>query len=107
MDDMAYPSYSSARIKSSHMTFNEGLQFPQSVPLPSSIVLTCRLVGDTMIRELDFSKITLRIIEHVDKDGDGDDDHVIAKLTGSTIDTLRRCLVGHAMRRVCVRIVAC
>jgi len=72
MDDMAYPSYSSARIKSSHMTFNE--------------------VGDTMIRELDFSKITLRIIEHVDKDGDGDDDHVIAKLTGSTIDTLRRCL---------------
>lgn len=52
------------------------------------------VVGDTMIRELDFSKITLRIIEHVDKDGDGDDDHVIAKLTGNTIDTLRRCLVG-------------
>lgn len=45
-----------------------------------------------MIRELDFSKITLRIIEHIDKDGDGDEDHVIAKLTGSTIDTLRRCL---------------
>jgi Ca2+-dependent lipid-binding protein len=50
------------------------------------------VVGDTMIRELDFSKITLRIIEHVDKDGDGDDDHVIAKLVGNTIDTLRRCL---------------
>ena len=31
------------------------------------------IVGDTMIRELDFSKITLRIIEHVDKDGGGDD----------------------------------
>ena len=45
-----------------------------------------------MVRELDFSKITLRIIEHIDKDGEGDDDHVIAKLTGNTVDTLRRCL---------------
>ncbi|CAO2649745.1 Nn.00g010370.m01.CDS01 [Neocucurbitaria sp. VM-36] len=72
MDDMAYASYSSAKIKNKNMTFNE--------------------VGDAMIRELDFSKITLRIIEHVDKDGDGDEDHVIAKLTGNTIDTLRRCL---------------
>ncbi|KAF1846140.1 tricalbin [Cucurbitaria berberidis CBS 394.84] len=72
MDDMAYASYSSAKIKSKNMTFNE--------------------VGDAMIRELDFSKITLRIIEHIDKDGDGDEDHVIAKLTGNTIDTLRSCL---------------
>jgi hypothetical protein len=47
-----------------------------------------------MIRELDFSKITLRIIEHADKDGDDDDDRVIAKLTGNTIDTLRKSLVG-------------
>lgn len=45
-----------------------------------------------MVRELDFSKITLRLIEHINKDGDGDEDHVIAKLTGNTIDTLRRCL---------------
>jgi Ca2+-dependent lipid-binding protein len=45
-----------------------------------------------MVRELDFSKITLRIIEHVDKKGDNDEDHVIAKLTGNTLDTLRRCL---------------
>ncbi|KAJ4299908.1 Tricalbin-2 [Kalmusia sp. IMI 367209] len=72
MDDMAFPSYSSAKIKSKHMTFNE--------------------VGDTMVRELDFSKITLRIIEHIDKKGEGDEDHVIAKLTGQTLDTLRRCL---------------
>lgn len=52
------------------------------------------IVGDTMIRELDFSRITLRIIEHIDKDGDGDEDHVLAKLGASTIDTLRRCLVS-------------
>ncbi|KAL1596613.1 Tricalbin-2 [Paraconiothyrium brasiliense] len=72
MDDMAFPSYSTAKIKSRHMTFNE--------------------VGDTMVRELDFSKITLRIIEHIDKKGENDEDHVIAKLTGNTLDTLRRCL---------------
>ena len=45
-----------------------------------------------MIRELDFSKITLRIIEHVDNDGEDHEDHVIAKLTGNTVDTLRRSL---------------
>ena len=43
---------------------------------------------------MDFSKITIRIIEHIDKKGDGDDDHIIAKLTGNTLDTLRRALVG-------------
>jgi hypothetical protein len=47
-----------------------------------------------MVRELDFSKITLRIIEHIDKKGENDEDHVIAKLTGNTLDTLRRCLVS-------------
>ena len=47
-----------------------------------------------MIRELDFSKITLRIIEHIDNDGEGHGDHVVAKLTGNTIDTLRRALVS-------------
>lgn len=56
-----------------------------------------------MVRELDFSKITLRLIEHVDKKGDGDDDHVIAKLTGNTLDTLRRCLVGSSPSNICKR----
>lgn len=57
-------------------------------------MLLIQAVGDTMVRELDFSKITLRIIEHIDKKGEGDEDHVIAKLTGNTLDTLRRCLVS-------------
>jgi hypothetical protein len=47
-----------------------------------------------MIRELDFSKITLRIMEHVDNDGEDHGDHVIAKLTGNTIDTLRKALAS-------------
>ncbi|KAF2263568.1 tricalbin [Lojkania enalia] len=72
MDDFAFPCYSSSKIKSRHMTFNE--------------------VGDTMVRELDFSKITLRLVEHIDRKGEGDEDHIVAKLTGNTLDTLRRCL---------------
>ncbi|KAF2875982.1 hypothetical protein BDV95DRAFT_591385 [Massariosphaeria phaeospora] len=72
MDDMAFASHTSAKIKSRSMSFNE--------------------VGDTMVRELDFSKITLRIMEHIDKKGEGDEDHIIAKLTGNTLETLRRCL---------------
>ena len=51
------------------------------------------LVGDAIVRELDFSRITLRIMKKVDKKGEGSEDHVVAKLTGSTLDTLRRCLV--------------
>ncbi|RMZ68452.1 membrane bound c2 domain [Pyrenophora seminiperda CCB06] len=72
MDDMAHAAYSSAKIRSNKMTFND--------------------FGDTMIRELDFSKITLRIIEHIDNDGEDHGDHVLAKLTGNTIDTLRQAL---------------
>lgn len=72
MDDQVFASYSSSKIRSKHTTFNE--------------------VGDAMIRELDFSRITLRIIEHLDKKGEGEEDHIIAKLQGSTLDTLRRCL---------------
>jgi Ca2+-dependent lipid-binding protein len=46
-----------------------------------------------MVRELEFSKITVRINETIDNDGDSDEDDVVAKLTGNTIDTLRMCLV--------------
>ncbi|KAF2010633.1 tricalbin [Aaosphaeria arxii CBS 175.79] len=72
MDDIPFPAYSSSKIKSKKMTFNE--------------------VGDAMVRELDFSKITIRLIEHIDKKGEGDEDEIIAKLTGNTLDTLRKCL---------------
>jgi hypothetical protein len=44
------------------------------------------LVGDVFVRELDLSNVTLRL---------RDDEHVIAKLTGSTLDTLRQCLVSY------------
>ena len=50
-------------------------------------------VGDAFVRELDVSKITLRLREKVDKKGDQDEDGIVAKLTGSTLDVLQRCLV--------------
>ncbi|KAL1630040.1 Tricalbin-2 [Diplodia seriata] len=72
MDDQIFASYSSSKIKSNHTVFNE--------------------IGDAMIRELDFSRITLRLVEHLDKKGEGEEDEIIGKLQGSTLDTLRRCL---------------
>lgn len=48
------------------------------------------------MRELDVSKITMRLREKVDKKGDQDEDGIVAKLTGSTLDVLQRCLVSLA-----------
>jgi hypothetical protein len=48
-----------------------------------------------MIRELDQSRITLRLIDQADRDGRGSDEHVVAKLSGSTLQILQRALVRH------------
>ncbi|KAL9000237.1 MAG: hypothetical protein Q9169_001139 [Polycauliona sp. 2 TL-2023] len=73
MDDMVFPAFSSAKVKSKHTTFGE--------------------TGDAFVRELDFSKITLRLREKTDKKGEEDkSDATTAKLTGSTLETLLRCL---------------
>ena len=59
-------------------------------------MLTLRhTAGDAFVRELDFSKVTLRLKHKEDRKGDGDnEEHTIAKLQGNTIDVLQRCLVG-------------
>jgi len=72
MDDMMFPSYSSAKARSRQYTFNE--------------------TGDTVVRELDLSKITLRLVSEVDKKGDDGEEHVEGKLTGNTLEVLRRAL---------------
>jgi hypothetical protein len=51
------------------------------------------VAGDAMVRELDMSQITLRLLESVNKQGQGSEDHTIAKLTGPTLSTLQRALV--------------
>jgi len=73
MDDMAFPSYTSSMVRSKRMELDE--------------------IGDCFVRELDFSKITLRIREKGESKGDEKKDNTIARLTGNTLDTLKQCLV--------------
>lgn len=72
MDDQAFPGWRSSRLRSKISTLNE--------------------TGDAMIREVDFSRLTIRIRE---KGSSGDNDEKIyAKLQGQTIDVLKRHLVS-------------
>lgn len=75
IDDMAFPSYSSSTARSRKTNLDE--------------------IGDCFVRELDFSKITLRLREMGEsKGGDDKKEHIFAKLTGNTLDTLKQCLVS-------------
>ena len=46
-----------------------------------------------------MSKITLRLMAKEDKKGESNSDATVAKLSGSTLDTLQRCLVSRAITR--------
>ncbi|KHJ31926.1 putative transmembrane protein [Erysiphe necator] len=74
MDDMAFPSFTSSLIRSRKSTLNE--------------------MGDCVVRELEFSKITLRIREKKKVQGGEkkDKDQTVAKLTGNSIELLKQCL---------------
>ncbi|ATY60831.1 membrane bound C2 domain-containing [Cordyceps militaris] len=67
VDDYMYPSYTTNSTSTKSFKFDE--------------------IGDCVIRELDFSRLTLK----ARKKGD-DSDHVLASLTGNTLDTLKQCL---------------
>lgn len=49
-----------------------------------------------MIRELDQSKVSLRLVEHTEKEGKTDADRSIASLSGPTLSTLQASLVSEA-----------
>ncbi|KAL5614898.1 hypothetical protein BROUX41_004977 [Berkeleyomyces rouxiae] len=72
VDDMAFPSYTSSTARSKTVTFEE--------------------IGDCVVRELDFSRLTLRVIEKSDKEGEVDHEDTLSQLTGNTMDTLKQCL---------------
>jgi hypothetical protein len=72
MDDMVFPNYTSSKARQRSHKFGE--------------------VGDAFVRELDVSQITLRLTEKTDNKGEGDQDHVIARLKGPTLSTLQQCL---------------
>lgn len=57
------------------------------------MLILYRTAGDAMVRELDVSRITIRLTEKVDNKGEGGEEHVYAKLTGQTLDVLRQGLV--------------
>ncbi|KAK4156867.1 C2 domain-containing protein [Chaetomidium leptoderma] len=72
VDDMAFPSYVSSTARSRHHKFDE--------------------IGDCVIRELEFSKLTIKVSETTDKQEEGNKHHMLARLTGNTLDTLKQCL---------------
>ncbi|KAK2743885.1 hypothetical protein FQN57_004508 [Myotisia sp. PD_48] len=72
MDDHLFPSYTSQKIRSKNTTIGD--------------------VGDAFVREMDVSKITLRLVEKTDRKGDEEGEHAIAKLSGPTLATLQQCL---------------
>lgn len=84
MDDMLFPAWRSSRIRSRNTTLNE--------------------TGDAMVRELDFSRITIRLREKANND-DGQDD-TYAKLTGQTLDVLMRHLVSIALLFSCTSLTS-
>ncbi|KAK2861390.1 hypothetical protein FQN49_004250, partial [Arthroderma sp. PD_2] len=72
MDDNLYPTYTSPKIQSKHMVFGD--------------------VGDAFVPEMEFSKITLRLVDKSDRPSEDNDDESIVKLSGPTLSTLQQCL---------------
>lgn len=72
MDDHLFPAYTSAKTRTRHHVFNE--------------------TSDAVIRELDLSQITLRLVSEIDTEGKDGDKHMEAKLTGNMLDVLKRAL---------------
>jgi Ca2+-dependent lipid-binding protein len=73
VDDMAFPSYVSSTIRTRRGHIDE--------------------IGDCFVRELDFSRLTIRLSEPREKT-DEKKDRTVAKLTGNTLDTVKQCLVS-------------
>jgi Ca2+-dependent lipid-binding protein len=71
MDDYMFPSYVSSKIHTTTAKFTD--------------------VGEAFVRELEFSKITLRLVNK-DDPKDSSEEHIVAKLTGDTLPTLMRML---------------
>ncbi|CAK7205058.1 Tricalbin-2 [Sporothrix eucalyptigena] len=72
VDDMAFPSYVSSSARSRSFTFDE--------------------MGDCFIRELDFSRLTLKIRDRSADKKEDEKDRTLGRLTGNTLDTLKQCL---------------
>ena len=68
---------------------SEKVSIPSCLWIPSD---TNRVIaGDAMVREIDLSRITVRLVERSDKDN-GEEKHVLGKLSGELVPVLSRCL---------------
>ncbi|KAK3328855.1 C2 domain-containing protein [Apodospora peruviana] len=72
VDDMAFASYTSSPAKHKSYKFDE--------------------IGDCFVRELDWSKLTIKVCERSEKQEENHRQHTLARLTGGTLDTLQQCL---------------
>ncbi|RYP42912.1 hypothetical protein DL770_011954 [Monosporascus sp. CRB-9-2] len=81
VDDIPYPSYISSTANTKNYKFDE--------------------IGDCFIRELEFSRLTLKVREKREKPGEErDEDHTVARLSGNTLDTLKQCLNNPTILRL-------
>ena len=71
IDDYMFPAYVSPKIHSQTVKSSD--------------------IGEAFIRELEFSKLTLRLVNK-DDPKDSSEEHTVAKLTGDTLPTLQRIL---------------
>ena len=70
-DDYAFPSFVSSKARSRHQKWDE--------------------IGDGFVRELEFSRITMRLVEKTDTKSQ-DESNILATLGGDTADVLKMCL---------------
>ncbi|KAJ5109414.1 Tricalbin [Penicillium angulare] len=71
IDDYMFPAYVSPKIHSHTVKSSD--------------------IGEAFVRELEFSKLTLRLVNK-DDPKDSSEEHTVAKLTGDTLPTLQRIL---------------
>ena len=74
IDDYMFPAYTSPKIHSQTVKSSD--------------------IGEAFVRELEFSKLTLRLVSK-DNPKDSSEENTVAKLTGDTLSTLQRILVSH------------
>ncbi|RMD43016.1 hypothetical protein DV735_g2151, partial [Chaetothyriales sp. CBS 134920] len=72
IDDHVFPSYTTSKIKGGLHQIGE--------------------VGDAFVREIDVSRITLRLVEKTGTAGKEDEEKAVATLTGDTLSTLQQAL---------------
>lgn len=84
-DDGYWPAFTSGKARSTHAAWDQVRSF-----LPLGHTLTDEQVGEGFVKELDFSRIWLRINAN---DSANDKDDIVAEFKCDTKDFLEQCFV--------------